>query len=92
MAPYLGKQIFAYISQAIMSPNEKRRKYEGPGSQPSCLPQHRKARPPLLPYSPLEAVKSMATVKLICVLKRRRPGVTWGGWAVGSAGQGSKKY
>lgn len=42
---------------------------------------------PLLPHSPLEAVKSMATVKLICVLKRRRPGVTWG-WGQGRARQG----
>lgn len=33
----------------------------------------------------------MATVKLICVLKKRRPAVTWGGWVVSSAGQGGGK-
>lgn len=72
--------MFAYTSPGIVSYNRKRKKYEGPGSKPSCPPQPRDAHPALsCPHSPLEAVKSMATVKLICVLKRRRPGVTWGG-------------
>lgn len=69
--------MFAYIFLEIVSYNRKRRKYEGPGSKPSHPSQPEEAHPARsCPHSPLEAVKSMATVKLIWVLKRRRPRVT----------------
>lgn len=76
--------MFAYISLGIVSYNRKRRKYWGPGSKPSRPPQPKEAHPAhSCPYSPLEAVKSMATVKLICVLKRKRPRVTRVGVGMG---------